>query len=244
MPEEMETQLASPPPDTRIYAVGDVHGRADLLADLQKRIVEDAAKAAESRRVVVYLGDYVDRGPDSAGVLDRLIDRPLADFEEVFLMGNHEQLLLDFLSDPSIGPLWLRNGGGATLSSYGVDLAEGETLDWAVVSERLRQILPTAHLAFLEALAVSHREGDYFFAHAGIRPGVPLDKQDEEDLLWIREPFLDAADTHEVVVVHGHTIVEAAEVHDNRIAVDTGAVWSGRLTAVILYDRQQSFIHT
>lgn len=244
MSEEMETQLASPPPDTRIYAVGDVHGRADLLADLQTLIVKDADKAAQSRRVVVYLGDYVDRGPDSAGVLDRLIGQPLAGFEEVFLMGNHEEFLLDFLSDPSVGPVWLRNGGDATLSSYGIDVTEDDTRDWAAVSERLRQVLPAAHLAFLETLGVSHREGDYFFAHAGIRPGVSLDKQDEEDLLWIREPFLDAAETHEVVVVHGHTTVEAAEVHDNRIAVDTGAVWSGRLTAAILHDRVQSFIHT
>jgi serine/threonine protein phosphatase 1 len=243
--EEMEAQLASPPPDTRVYAVGDVHGCADLLADLQERIARDADKADEPRRVVVYLGDYVDRGPDSAGVIDRLIDRPLADFEEVFLMGNHEQFLLDFLSDPSVGSLWLRNGGDATLSSYGMALAEDAgAVDLAAVSERLRQVLPPAHLAFLEALAVSHREGDYFFAHAGIRPGVPLDKQDEDDLLWIREPFLDAADTREVVVVHGHTTVETAEVHDNRIAVDTGAVWSGRLTAAVLHDRGQSFIHT
>jgi len=244
MSADDELQLASPPPDTRIYAVGDVHGRADLLADLHKRIAKDADGAPESRRVIVYLGDYVDRGPDSAGVIDRLIDSPLEGFEKVFLMGNHEQFLLDFLKDPSIGEHWLSNGGDATLSSYGVGIPGSEAVDMAVVSEHLKKILPPEHLAFLRDLAVSHREGDYFFAHAGIRPGVPLKKQSEDDLLWIREPFLDVGEAREVVVVHGHTPVQAGEVHDNRIAVDTGAVWSGRLTAVVLHEQEQSFIHT
>jgi len=244
MPAEKDVQLASPPPDTRIYAVGDVHGRADLLGELHKRIARDAGKAPESRRVIVYLGDYVDRGPDSAGVIDRLIDSPLDGFEKVYLMGNHEQFMIDFLSDPSVGALWLSNGGGATLASYGVDVTDGDPVDMAKVAALLRKILPAEHLAFLEGLALSHREGDYFFAHAGIRPGVPLEKQSEDDLLWIREPFLDVPETREVVVVHGHTPVKAAEVHDNRIAVDTGAVWSDRLTAAVLHDEEQSFIHT
>jgi diadenosine tetraphosphatase ApaH/serine/threonine PP2A family protein phosphatase len=244
MPADKEPQLASPPPDTRIYAVGDVHGRADLLGDLHKRIARDADKASETRRVIVYLGDYVDRGPDSAGVIDRLIDSPLEGFEAVFLMGNHEQFLLDFLSDPSVGAHWLGNGGDATLASYGVDVKGSDPVDMAAVAALLRKILPAEHLAFLEGLALSHREGDYFFAHAGIRPGVPLDKQSEDDLLWIREPFLDVPDAREVVVVHGHTPVKVGEVHDNRIAVDTGAVWSDRLTAAVLHEQEQSFIHT
>jgi len=244
MPADKELELASPPPDTRIYAVGDVHGRADLLGDLHKRIARDADKASETRRVIVYLGDYVDRGPDSAGVIDRLIGSPLEGFEEVFLMGNHEQFLLDFLSDPSVGAHWLGNGGDATLASYGVDVKGGDPVDMAAVAALLRKILPSRPLAFLEGLALSHREGDYFFAHAGIRPGVPLDKQTEDDLLWIREPFLEAPDAREVVVVHGHTPVKAGEVHDNRIAVDTGAVWSDRLTAAVLHEQEQSFIHT
>jgi len=241
---EKGLQLASPPPDTRIYAVGDVHGRADLLGDLHERIARDADKAPESRRVIVYLGDYVDRGPDSAGVIDRLIDSPLDGFESVCLMGNHEQFLLDFLSDPSVGAQWFSNGGEATLASYGVEVKGSDSVNMAEVAALLRKILPPEHLAFLEGLALSHREGDYFFAHAGIRPGVPLKKQSEDDLLWIREPFLDMPDTHEVVVVHGHTPVNAGEVHDNRIAVDTGAVWSDRLTAAVLHEQEQSFIHT
>jgi serine/threonine protein phosphatase 1 len=177
-------------------------------------------------------------------VIDRLIESPLEGFEEVFLMGNHEQFLLDFLSDPSVGALWLHNGGDATLSSYGLDAGDIDSADMAAISALLREVLPSDHLAFLKGLALSHREGDYFFVHAGIRPGVPLEKQSEDDLLWIREPFLAVPDTREVVVVHGHTPVRSGEVHENRIAVDTGAVWSNKLTAAVLHDRGQGFIHT
>ena len=242
---EAEAVNASTPPDTRIYAIGDVHGRADLLDELQARIAKDARRASEKRKVVVYLGDYVDRGPDSAGVIDRLIDGPLADLEQVFLMGNHEEFLLQFLQDPEVGPLWVTNGGDATLASYGVEGAKVCGADeMAGLSEELRENLPDKHLEFLKGLAVSHREGDYLFVHAGIRPGVPLDRQQEEDLLWIREPFLGSPDEHEVVVVHGHTPVATPQVHCNRIAVDTGAVWSGRLTAAVLRGRSQRFLHT
>lgn len=247
MSQEAETEPANArtPPDTRIYAIGDVHGRADLLGELQARIAKDARRASETRKLVVYLGDYVDRGPDSAGVIERLIDGPLAGLEQVFLMGNHEDFFLQFLEDPEMGPLWVTNGGDATLASYGVTGAKDcGAKDMAALSRSLAQKLPDAHLEFLKALSISHREGDYFFAHAGIRPGVPLDRQSDEDLMWIREPFLGSPDEHDVVVVHGHTPVEAGEVHGNRIAVDTGAVWSGRLTAAVLHGRSQRFLHT
>jgi serine/threonine protein phosphatase 1 len=232
-------------PDTRVYAVGDVHGRADLLSDLHRRIARDAEKASESRRVLVYLGDYVDRGPDSAGVIDQLVDSSMPGFEQVFLMGNHEEFFLQFLDDPAVGDLWVRNGGDATLASYGVEAGDTETAaGLAEACEQLRQKMPSKHLTFLKKLGVTHSEGDYLFVHAGIRPGVPLDKQSEDDLLWIREPFLEASDEREFVVVHGHTPVDEPQVHDNRIAVDTGAVWSDRLTAVVLHEQEQSFIHT
>lgn len=245
MSQQDEAKPASMPPDTRVYAIGDVHGRADLLDVLHDRIVRDAYNAPEARRVVVYLGDYIDRGPDSAGVIDLLLDAPLPEFEHVFLMGNHEEFLLHFLDDPAIGEAWILNGGDATLSSYGVAPAEGGiAADLADACDQLREKMPKAHLDFLRDLGVSHREGDYFFVHAGIRPGVPLARQSEEDLLWIREPFLEAADEREFVVVHGHTPVTNAEVHDNRIAVDTGAVWSDRLTAVVLHEDEQSFLQT
>jgi serine/threonine protein phosphatase 1 len=245
MSPQPETLDASTPPDTRIYAIGDVHGRADLLGKLQSRIARDAGRARETRKVVVYLGDYVDRGPDSAGVIDRLIDGPLAGLEQVFLMGNHENFFLQFLEDPDVGAVWVRNGGDATLASYGLDgAADCGAEDMAALSRSLHDKLPERHLAFLKRLSVSHREGDYFFVHAGIRPGVPLDRQSEEDLLWIREPFLDSPDERDVVVVHGHTPVAEPEVHSNRIAVDTGAVWSGRLTAAVLRGRRKRFLHT
>jgi serine/threonine protein phosphatase 1 len=233
------------PPDTRVYAIGDVHGRADLLAALHGKIVEDANAAPEGRRVAVYLGDYIDRGPDSAGVIDMLLETSLPAFEQVFLMGNHEEFLLHFLDDPAIGETWVINGGDATLSSYGVERGPDDiAADLADACDELRKKLPKAHLDFLQELDVSYREGDYLFVHAGIRPGVPLEKQRAEDLLWIREPFLQAEDEREFVVVHGHTPVETAQVHDNRIAVDTGAVWSDRLTAVVLHDDEQTFLHT
>jgi len=244
MSQQDDAKPASMPPDTRVYAIGDVHGRADLLAELHGRIVKDAMNAPEARRVAVYLGDYIDRGPDSAGVIDELLD-PLPDFEQVFLMGNHEEFLLHFLDDPAIGEAWVRNGGDATLASYGVETGgSGIPADLAEACDLLRQNLPKAHLAFLQELDVSHREGDYLFVHAGIRPGVPLDEQSEHDLLWIREPFLESGDEREFVVVHGHTPVDMGQVHDNRIAVDTGAVWSDRLTAVVLHEDEHSFLHT
>jgi serine/threonine protein phosphatase 1 len=245
MSQQSDIKQALMPPDTRVYAIGDVHGRADLLAELHKRILEDANDAAEARRVLVYLGDYIDRGPDSAGVVEKLIESPLPDFEQVFLMGNHEEFLLHFLDNPGDGETWLANGGDSTLTSYGVEPGDGGFVaNLMEVCEQLRERMPAAHLEFYEHLNVAYQEGDYLFVHAGIRPGVPLADQTEEDLLWIREPFLDANEEHEVVVVHGHTPVKEAQVHDNRIAVDTGAVWSDRLTAVVLHDDEHGFLHT
>ncbi len=230
---------AAVPPDTRVYAVGDVHGCATLLARLHELIRADAAAAPERRRVVVYLGDYVDRGPDSAGVVDMLIAGPGEGFEAVHLKGNHEDFLLRFLADPSIGGLWLMNGGGATLASYGVDGDGGADLRRAFL-----HALPKTHRAFYEGLRLWHREGTYLFVHAGIRPGRPVESQLAEDLLWIREPFLLSRADHGCVVVHGHTPVGAPEILDNRINVDTGAVWSGRLTALVLYGAERSFLQT
>jgi len=236
---------ASTPRDTRIYAIGDVHGRADLLGSLQALIAKDADRAPESRKVVIYLGDYVDRGPDSAGVIERLLNNPLADLEQVFLMGNHEAFFMEFLEDPEVGTVWIKNGGDATLESYGIKgAAHCAARDYGVLSKALQDALPDEHLDFLKQLSVSHREEDYLFVHAGIRPGVALDRQCDDDMLWIREPFLGSSEEHEVVVVHGHTPVDQAEVYNNRIAVDTGAVWSGCLTAAVLHGEQYSFLHT
>jgi serine/threonine protein phosphatase 1 len=231
------------PDDTRVYAIGDIHGCVDLLMRLHEIIREDAVCARERRKVVVYLGDYVDRGPSSAGVIELLMDNPLAGFETVFLKGNHEDFMLRFIENPEVGSLWLMNGGGATLASYGVTESANPDRMGERQSEFVKRV-PAAHRAFLERLALTHQEGDYIFVHAGIQPGLPLSEQKEEDLLWIREPFLSSAEKHGGVVVHGHTPVESPEVLPNRINVDTGAVWSGRLTALVAYGEERKFLRT
>ncbi|MEM9682260.1 MAG: metallophosphoesterase family protein [Pseudomonadota bacterium] len=243
MAPQTDLSQAKAPPDTRIYAIGDIHGRIDLLSVLLRQVAEDAANAPEARRVIVYLGDYVDRGPDSAAVLDTLTSDLPDRFERVCLKGNHEALFLEFLDNADDGSLWLANGGDKTMESYGVTVVD-DPLGMPMMHDALARAIPDAHLRFLRSLALSHREGDYFFAHAGVRPGTPLDSQREEDLIWIRDEFLRAPAPHECVVVHGHTPVREAEIHANRIAVDTGAVWSERLTALVLYGGERRFLHT
>jgi serine/threonine protein phosphatase 1 len=234
------------PPHRRIYAVGDIHGRSDLLDRLHEMIVADRAKAGAVRPVLVYLGDYVDRGPDSAGVIDRVLGPPPGDFDVVCLIGNHEQMMLDFLAGAGAGLGWLMNGGDATLASYGVPVA-GEVYrreELVPLQQALIQRLPAAHRRFLNGLSHTHREGDYLFVHAGIRPGVPLDQQDAEDLIWIREEFLDSTTDHGAVVVHGHSIRPKVEMRKNRIGLDTGAFASGTLTCLVLQDDQRSLLQT
>ncbi len=239
-----------PPPGTRLYVVGDIHGRADLLARVQEMIQRDAENAPERRKVVVYLGDYVDRGPHSAQVIDRLIERPLsaadAAVEEVHLIGNHEAMMLSFLDDPREGPLWLLNGGDATMASYGLDLAApGARLgSLDALSEALRAAVPAPHRRFLAELAYWHREGGYLMVHAGIRPGVPVEQQSARDLLWIRGEFLESDVDHGVMVVHGHTIVERPQVRPNRIGIDTGARFTGCLTCLVAHGDTAEFLQT
>lgn len=242
---DADTPRTRTPDDTRVYAVGDVHGCAGLLEQLQDAIRRDADSAPESRKMVVYLGDYVDRGPDSAGVLSTLIDQPLDGIEQVCLKGNHEDFLLRFLDDPGICDLWLMNGGRATLRSYGLTVGRPGADEAAVaLSADFRARLPDAHLQFLQSLPLSHREGGYLFVHAGIRPGVDLAQQTADDLLWIRDPFLRSSYDHGYVVVHGHTPVEAPDVCFNRINIDTGAVWSGCLTALVMHGDHWSFLRS
>jgi len=243
-PAHEEARNQHVPADSLVYAVGDVHGRLDLLERLHDMIEADAAGIPAARKVVVYLGDYVDRGPDSCRVVDLLIEDPMADLEAVHLMGNHEALLLSFLVDPGQVRLWFMNGGDATLRSYGVDLwAETDAGDRA---DYLRQAfidrLPDSHLAFYRALHLTHEEGDYLFVHAGIRPGIPLDAQDPEDLIWIRQEFLDSMADHGKVVVHGHTPAHDAQLRSNRIGIDTGAVYGGKLTALVLHGAERRLL--
>lgn len=234
-----------PPADTRVYAVGDIHGHLDRLAELQSLIAADATTAPERRRVVVYVGDYFDRGPHSAGVIDRLIDRPLPGFDSVFLKGNHEDVVQKFLNgDLESGANWIAFGGDATLRSYGVDCQSSmpDYSDLVAYQQAFAATFPTRHRQFLEALSLSHVEGDYAFVHAGIRPGVALAEQRPADLMWIREEFIESGNNHGHVIVHGHTPVNQVVNRRNRIGIDTGAGYGRKLTAVVLSETRRSFL--
>lgn len=221
-----------------VYAVGDVHGRLDLLDALLDEIRADAATLGrEDRPVIVFVGDYIDRGPESAGVIariDALQSDPGSGFEIRALMGNHEQTLLQFLDDPEGGPAWVEFGGGETLAAYGVSppVGRGDAETWRSAQEQLQANLPERHLQFLRRLELSAIYGDYLFVHAGVRPGRSLDEQDPRDLLWIRGDFLHQPHGLDLVVVHGHTPDEEPFVSPHRINVDTGAYATGVLTAV------------
>jgi serine/threonine protein phosphatase 1 len=238
-----QTILPRTPPDTRVYAIGDIHGRLDLLRAITQLIHEDAYEHQAPRNIVVYLGDYIDRGDTSSAVIDWLIDQPLPGFESVHLLGNHEDSLLQFLTDIRVGPSWLAFGGVATLRSYGVR-PPGSDRDLSRVQDELRENLPEHHLAFLRGLALQHVEGDYAFVHAGVRPGIPLSAQVSQDLLWIRDEFLMSKADFGKIIVHGHTITEQPEVRRNRIGIDTGAFASGTLTCLVLAEDQWSFLQT
>ena len=230
-----------------LYAVGDIHGRRDLMRTLLALIAEDSrARPRASQRILVFLGDYVDRGADSGGVVADLLAGTLPGFDTHFLKGNHEAILLDFLADPLRLDHWLMNGGRATMDSYGVDkraLAEARARPetWR---QAFAAALPEAHLRFFGTLKLSVTFGDYLFVHAGVRPGVPLAAQSEDDLVWIRRPFLDHTGSFGKVVVHGHTPAALPVIRPNRIGIDTGAVFSDRLTALRLEARTQIFLHT
>ena len=234
-------QPAEAPADERLYAVGDIHGCAGLLDALLEMINADPA---DKKRRLIFLGDYVDRGEDSKGVIDRLLAIRARAPETIFLKGNHEQAILDFLEDPDRNEEWLHWGGDKTLESYGVANIWGRPPHH--IAADLRDRLPAAHLDFLRSLELWRVLGGYVFVHAGFRPGVALADQREEDCLWIRAPFHNAAPEGrpKEVVVHGHHPVKKPQDHGWRIAVDTGAVWSDTLTAVALDGATRRFIST
>lgn len=221
------------PDGQRVYAVGDIHGRADLLARVLGAIAEDLTAFPCAAPVIVTLGDYIDRGPDSARVLSLLCEPQGAPL--VALRGNHEQMLLDFLDDPQVVNEWRRFGGLETLFAYGVDVRvvmQGAGMDEACAD--LKRRMPLAHLDFLRATVFNFELGDYYFCHAGVQPGVALEMQSAQDLIWIRDGFLQSARPHGKIIVHGHTPCEAPEVLGNRINLDTGAYASGLLTCLRL----------
>ena len=234
------------PAGSRLYAVGDIHGRADLLESLLGQIAADAAGHPGAAKRLIFLGDYVDRGPASSAVIDLVLRDGPPGIELVPLMGNHEEMMLRFLEDIAVGRTWMMNGGDATLRSYGVE-PPGLFAGSASMRQAQRQLaerLPAGHRSFLEGLAISHTEGDYLFVHAGVRPGVALDRQLSEDLLWIRDEFLESDGDFGKLVVHGHSISRAPEFRPNRIGIDTGAYRSGRLTCLVLEGTERKLLTT
>jgi serine/threonine protein phosphatase 1 len=232
------------PDGALIYAVGDIHGQLHLLDALLEQITADAGRADAQRCVLVFVGDYVDRGPDSAGVIERLVSGLPEGFEVRCLMGNHEAILLKFLDDPESFDHWLMNGAEETLASYAVDAPRSgaPTSARAACRDSFASALPSSHRAFLNDLPLFASFGDYLFVHAGIRPGVPLQDQSHKDLMWIREEFLESDADFGAVVVHGHTPGLEPVVRSNRIGIDTGAFVYGRLTALRLFGEARDFL--
>jgi serine/threonine protein phosphatase 1 len=228
------------PEGRRVYAIGDVHGCLDRLVSLHWSIAADLAANPVRYSVLVHLGDYVDRGDNSRGVIELLTGSIAPQVSlRIDLKGNHELMMCQALDgDRRAAGHWLDNGGEQTLESYGV--ADPMVVD----PPAWRRSVPEAHMAYLDRLHPMHREGSYVFAHAGIRPGVKLNAQSPDDLMWIREPFLSDRSQRDVVVVHGHTPRQEPEVFDNRIGIDTGAVMGGKLTCVVLEGDQYRFLST
>jgi diadenosine tetraphosphatase ApaH/serine/threonine PP2A family protein phosphatase len=231
------------PDGTRAYCVGDIHGRDDLLQEVAERVEADMEARSFDHAVTVFLGDYVDRGLGSMRVIERLARNewptPL-----IALAGNHEDVLMAFLEDEAVLEAWRSLGGLETLHSYGVDIGPAMAgRDFGAVQAAFAACFPERHRHFLETLKVSTAIGDYFFCHAGVRPGVPLDRQDRHDLLNIRDRFLFSGAEHGKLVVHGHTPSVAPEIRPNRIGIDTAAYATGRLTCLVLEKDERRFLH-
>ncbi len=233
---------ASGPTSMRIYAIGDVHGRLDLLRAMHDRIAGDLDRHRPADWRIIHLGDYTDRGPDSKGVLDFLIAARGRDERVISLAGNHDLGLLEFLAKPDAHGLFANNGGQQTARSYGVELDFSMPSAMAAGAAALRSAVPATHIEFIRSLPRSIAFGDFFFCHAGIRPGVALDRQSPEDLIWIRQEFLGHPSLHEKIVVHGHTPFHEPEVMSNRINVDTGAFRLGILSAVIIDGEEKTLM--
>jgi serine/threonine protein phosphatase 1 len=237
----MNSEPSHPQP-RRLYVIGDIHGCAELLDRMICKITNDLAARPVPDSLVVTVGDYVDRGSDSRGVVDRLLGNPFPT-KFIALRGNHEVLLDDFLRNPQTGESWRYVGGIETMESYGISVGQlirGK--QYVSAAHVLAQAIPAAHFNFFASLRSSLSVGRYFICHAGVRPGLSLEQQKEEDLLWIREPFLTSRADFGKIVVHGHTPVALPEVLPNRINVDTGAFMTGRLTCAVLEDDEPRFL--
>jgi serine/threonine protein phosphatase 1 len=243
--EIVPRRVFSGPEGKRLYAIGDIHGRRDLLDELLDRIAADIAARPVDAAVLVFLGDFIDRGPDSAGVIERL--SALGDFpaRAVFLQGNHEEILLRVLDgEEGLAYDWLGFGGDACVESYNVSSAALKAKEESNIARTLLAAIPERHIAFLRDLGDTVRFGDYLLVHAGIRPGIAIEEQQPHDLRWIRDPFLSDQHDHGCMVIHGHTISNGVDRRSNRLGIDTGAYRSNVLTAAIVEESELRFIAT
>ena len=232
------------PSGVRIYAVGDIHGCLDLLDELLARINDDMSSRPAVRPLSIFLGDYIDRGPSSRETIDRLIAHAEKN-ESVFLKGNHEQIAISCLRDRGLFERWMRLGGLETLRSYGITPgAPSDDKQIVRLQAAFHEALPQSHFRFFRDLQSSFACGDYFFAHAGVKPDIPLSQQKESDLLWIRQEFLSSRDDFGKIIIHGHTPARDIEVGPNRVNIDTGAFATGRLTCLVIDESSLSLIDT
>ena len=229
-----------------LYAIGDIHGHRGKLEELVAGVAEDAAAYTGAAKRLIFVGDYIDRGPDSKGVIDYLLCGLPEDFETVFLRGNHEDVALRVLGgDTDLVSSWMQFGGAACLASYGVNAFRPRIMETPeILQEEFKQKIPAGHRHFFEDTIFSHICGDYYFTHAGVRPGAALDQQSNDDLLWIRDEFLNSKQDFGKIVVHGHSISPEPDIRANRIGIDTGAYATGKLTCLKLFEDKRQFFTT
>lgn len=240
-----DTFIPQAPANSRLYSVGDIHGCHQLLQQLMTKIAEDAAASPTLKKELIFLGDYIDRGLGSRETIEHLIHSKIDGVEIVYLRGNHEEILLRIIDgDLDSIPSWLQYGGIATLASYGIPLSHTQFDNHKMIRSALQEKVPAHHIEFLEKSRSHYESGDYYFVHAGLRPGLSLEKQNDRDRLWIREPFLSSSHHFGKVVVHGHSISMDPELLPNRIGIDTGAYATGRLTCLVLEGQERRLITT
>lgn len=229
----------------RAYAIGDIHGCLQETLDLLELIQADNAQRPAKETYLVFLGDLIDRGPDSRGVIELLIDFPYAFAKPLYVMGNHEEMMVrGLMGEPELLSGWLEHGGFTCAESYGVPRSHLQGQDADAMEHILRSAIPKRHAEFLKTFLESVQFGDFLFTHAGIRPGIPIEQQSGREMRWIRDPFLEYEGDLGVVVVHGHTVSDEVVMKPNRIGLDTGAYKTGRLTAICIEDDEVSFIST
>ena len=243
--EEAPPRAWNAPAGRRLYAIGDIHGRRDLLDELLDKIDTDDATREPANTTLIILGDLPDRGPESRGVIERMMALQASGGDVVFLMGNHEELLIRaWEGERNIAATFNKAGGRATMLSYGVAASEYDGWMLSELVERVADYVPEDHIRFLRGFREMYRAGDYLFVHAGIMPGIPIEDQTPEDLRWIRRTFIESPVDHGVMVIHGHTITNGVDEQPNRIGIDTGAFGSGVLTAIGIEGSERWFLST